>query len=369
MDEDRIETLAVHGGERRPGPEGSVVYPIYQGTVYSVPSGTDYHDLRYIRLNSTPSQSYLHDKLAALEGAEAGLVASSGMGVISAAILGLVCAGDHIVASDALYSVADEFMDEDLPRLGIDVTRVDVSDLGAVRSAIRDNTRILYTEFLSNPKLKVADVPSLASIARERELVSIVDNTFATPYVLRPVEHGIDLVVHSATKYISGHGDVVAGALCGCQKYVACARRMVAHLGSPNSPFNSWLLLRGIKTLELRVERHCQNAMEVARFLDGHPDVTTVYYPGLESHPGHEVVKRLTGGRFGGMLSFEIEGGSESAQRFADVLELCAHAVSLGDVSTLVWPTSGSNLVRVSVGVETVDDIIADFSQALFRIG
>lgn len=369
-------TRAIHAGEAADPTTGAHNTPIYQTATYAFHSleekdailSGEREGYIYSRYGNPTSHAF-ETKLAALEGAEAGLVAASGMGVISAALLGFVCAGDHIVASDALYSVADDFLQVDLPRLGIEVTRVDFSDLDAVSAAIQPKTRILYTEFLSNPRLKVVDIPALAEIAREHSVVSIVDNTFGTPYLVRPVEHGIDLVLHSATKYISGHGDVVAGAVCGCAQYIGCARRMVAHLGSPNSPFNSWLLLRGIKTLELRVERHCQNALTVARYLDSHPDVLTVYYPGLETHAGHDIAARLTGDRFGGMLSFEIEGGSESAQRFANALELCDHAVSLGDVSTLVWPNSHDNLVRVSVGIETVDDIIADFDQAFRKIG
>ena len=369
-------TRAIHSGEQTDPATGAHNTPIYQTATYAFHSLEDkdailsgeregYFYSRY----GNPTSHAFEDKLAALEGAEAGLVSASGMGVISAALLGFVCAGDHIVASDAVYSVADEFFQVDLPRFGIEITRADFSDLDAVRNAIQPKTRILYTEFLSNPRLKVVDVPAVAEIARKHSLVSIVDNTFGTPYLFRPVEHGIDLVLHSATKYISGHGDVVAGAICGCRQYIGCVRRMVAHLGSPNSPFNSWLLLRGVKTLELRMERHCQNAVAVAHYLENHPDVLAVFYPGLESHPGHDIADRLTNGRFGGMLSFEIEGGSESGQRFANALELCDHAVSLGDVSTLVWPNSHDNLVRVSVGVETVDDIIADFDQAFHKIG
>lgn len=369
-------TRAIHAGEATDPATGAHNTPIYQTATYAFDSleekaailSGEREGYFYSRYGNPTSHAF-ETKLAALEGAEAGLVSASGMGVISAALLGFVCSGGHIVASDAVYSVADEFFQFDLPRLGVEITRVDFSDLDAVRNAIQPTTRILYTEFLSNPRLKVVDIPALAEIAREHSLVSIVDNTFGTPYLFRPVEHGIDLVLHSATKYISGHGDVVAGAICGCRQYVGCVRRMVSHLGSPNSPFNSWLLLRGIKTLELRMERHCQNALVVARYLENHPDVMAVYYPGLESHPGHDIANRLTEGRFGGMLSFEIEGGSESGQRFANALELCDHAVSLGDVSTLVWPNSNDNLVRVSVGVETVDDILADFDRAFRRIG
>jgi methionine-gamma-lyase len=291
------------------------------------------------------------------------------MGAIAATILSTLSAGCHLLASDALYPVAETFIRHDLPRFGIGITTVDVTDLDAVRSAIHGSTIALYVESLSNPMLKVADIPALASIAHERGVLLIVDNTFASPYLLRPIEHKADLVIHSATKYISGHGDVMAGVVAGASGTIARARTMLSHLGAPISPFSAWLLLRGIKTLELRMQRHSSNALALAEYLADHPAVARVYYPGLSSHPGHDIATRLMGGRYGGMFSFDIDGGSDAAQQFADALNLCYHAVSLGDVTTLVWPWSGSSLVRVSAGIETPDDLIADFEQAFQAIG
>ncbi|HLI50711.1 MAG TPA: aminotransferase class I/II-fold pyridoxal phosphate-dependent enzyme, partial [Thermomicrobiaceae bacterium] len=300
---------------------------------------------------------------------EESVLAASGMGAITATLLSLLGNGGHLVASDAIYRNSAEFIGTDLPSFGIDTTFVDITDLKAVAAAIRPETRVLYTESLANPTLVVADLPELARLARDRGVTFVVDNTFASPYLLRPLELGADLVLHSATKYLSGHGDAIAGVVSGSSALTRPIRRMVVTLGSPISPFNSWLLLRGIKTLELRMERHCLNAQRLAEFLAARPEVERVRYPGLPGHPGHDLAARLLGGKFGGMLSFDIAGGPDAAQQFADALQLCFHAVSLGDVSTLVWPWAGSNLVRVSVGIEAAGDLIADFDQAFHAIG
>jgi methionine-gamma-lyase len=287
------------------------------------------------------------------------------MGVISAALLTTLNPGDYLVCSDAIYPISHEFISTELPRLGIDVTMVDTTDLDAVRAAVRPETGAILVEFLSNPELHVADLPALAEIAQETGARLIVDNTFATPFLLRPLEHGADLVLHSATKYISGHGDAVAGVAAGPDELIRPMRRMISRYGSPVSPFNSWLLIRGIKTLHLRMERHCDNAMRLAEYLEQHAGVQRVMYPGLPYHPGRDLCSQMTGDRFGGMLAFELTGGEKACQRFADGLQLAYKAVSLGDVSTLVLPWTGRNLVRVSVGIEGIDDIIADFEQAL----
>jgi cystathionine beta-lyase/cystathionine gamma-synthase len=243
---------------------------------------------------------------------------------------------------------------------------VDIANLAAVRAAIRPNTKVLYAEFLSNPLIKVADIPALGELARDAGLIFIVDNTFTSPYLFRPLEHGAHLSLHSATKYLAGHGDALAGVVSGSREHIQPAHDRLVVLGSCISPFNSWLLLRGIKTLELRMDRHCRNALELAHFLERQPEVAKVNYAGLDQHPGHALVKRLMDDRYGGMLSFEMVDGGDAAHRFAAALELCDHGVSLGDVSTLVWPNN-AGLVRVSVGCETIDDLIADFEQAFER--
>lgn len=364
-------TRAIHAGEHSDPTTGAHNTPIYQTSTYVFHSLEDKEAIRagekegwlYTR-GGNPTTSALEKKIATLEGAEAAVAGASGMAVISAAYHALLRSGDHIIASDDIYTWADTFLSEEAPAYGIEVTRVDIGDLDAVRNAVQPNTKVLYTEFLSNPSIKVADIPALAEIARSRDIVLIVDNTFTSPYLFRPIEHGAHLSLHSATKYLCGHGDALAGIISGSKELTDRVLRQIQILGSCISPFNSWLLLRGIKTLDMRMERHCDNALQLARFLELQPEVEHVNYAGLESHPGHALVKRQMSGRYGGMLSFRLRGGSAAGNQFANALQLCDHAVSLGDVNTLVWPHR-DDLVRVSVGCETAGDIIADFEQAL----
>ena len=367
-----LATLAIHAGEAPDPTTGAQNTPIYQTATFALPDaseqvkqpGSQPGGYFYTR-EGNPTTRVIETKVAALEGAEAAIASASGMGVISAALLTVMNPGDHLVCSNAIYPISQDFITSELPRLGIDVDMVDITDLDAVQSAIRPRTAAILSEFLSNPDLDVADIAGLAGIARDSNARLIVDNTFATPYLLRPIEHGADIVLHSATKYISGHGDAVAGIAAGPDGLIAPMRRFVARYGSPISPFNSWLLIRGIKTLHLRMERHCENASRLATFLNDHPDVQRVMYPGLPEHPGRNLCNLLTDGWFGGMLAFEHNGGEAACHRFAGHLELACRAVSLGDVSTLVLPWTGRNLVRVSVGIESIDDLIADFRQAL----
>jgi methionine-gamma-lyase len=374
-------TRAIHAGERADPSTGAHNTPIYQTTTYAFDSleakasamSGEPGSYIYTR-GGNPTTAALEAKIAALEGAEAAVAGASGMAVIMAALRSLARAGDHIVAAENVYFWANIYLDEDAPLDGVAVSRVDITDLDAVRAAMRPNTKVLYTEFLSNPAINVADIPALAAIARERGATLVVDNTFTSPYLFRPLEHGAHLSLHSATKYISGHGDALAGVISGDAALIAPILRQIEILGSCISPFNAWLLLRGVKTLDLRMERHCTNALELARFLERQPEVSEVRYAGLESHPGHAIARDLTGGRYGGMLSFRLhsEGCDEQAERLADALQLCAHAVSLGDVSTLVWPHRSNvygELVRVSVGCEDIRDIIADFEQAFEAVG
>jgi methionine-gamma-lyase len=365
-----FSTRAIHAGERVDPTTRAHNTPIYQTSTYAFDSleqkeavlSGEAGGWLYTR-GGNPTTSAFEAKIAELEGAEAAVAGASGMAVIMAALRSLARTGDHIVASDSIYYWANIYMNEEAPLDQIEVTRVDMADLDAVRAALKPNTKVLYTEFLSNPGIKIVDIPALARIAREHDIIMIVDNTFTSPYLFRPLEHGAHLSLHSATKYICGHGDALAGVISGDKALIDPILRQIEVLGSCISPFNSWLLLRGIKTIELRMERHCDNALQLARFLENQPEVVRVNYAGLESHPGHAIAKRLMGGRYGGMLSFKVEGGSEAGNRLANELKLCAHAVSLGDVSTLVWPF-GEDLVRVSVGCENPADIIGDFEQA-----
>jgi methionine-gamma-lyase len=367
-------TRAIHSGEGPDPVTGAHNPPIYQTSTYAFHSLEEKEAIRsgkkegwlYTR-GGNPTTSMIEKKIADLEGAEASVAGASGMAVIAAALYSLLQTGDHIVAADDVYTWANTWLEEEAPRYGIEVSRVDVGDLDGVRDAIKSNTKVLYAELLSNPSIKVADIPALAEIARDAGVVFIVDNTFTSPYLFRPLEHGAHLSLHSATKYISGHGDALAGVISGSKELIEPINRQIQILGSPISPFNSWLLLRGVKTLDMRMERHCANAIALARFLQRQPEVTRVNYAGLEDHPGHDIAKRLLHGRCGGMLSFTLREGGDAGEHFADALELCDHAVSLGDVSTLVWPHR-DELVRVSVGCENVEDIIADFEQALEKI-
>ncbi|MGH3714788.1 MAG: trans-sulfuration enzyme family protein [Micromonosporaceae bacterium] len=379
-----IETTAVHGGERRPGPEGSVVFPIYQGTVYGVAAGTDYHDIKYHRLSSTPSQAYLHDKLAALEGAEAALATSSGMAAVTTALLSLMRAGDHLLASDVLYGGTHDFLTHHAEQLGWTYTFVDPARPDTWSEALTDRTRVFLVETITNPLVRVGRLREVADFAREHSLVSIIDNTFATPVNFRPLAAGFDLVFHSATKYLNGHSDLVAGAVMGSAELVGEVRHTLNHFGGSLDPHAGYLLARGIKTLAVRVRAHNANATAVASLLASHPKVAAVNYPGLPTHPDHAYAAELLSG-FGGMLSFRPAGGVAAADALLDAVRLPSSAPSLGGVESLITrPVLTSHagmspadrakvgvtddLIRLSVGIEGVDDLLADITQALDKV-
>jgi cystathionine beta-lyase/cystathionine gamma-synthase len=374
-------TLAVHAGERRPGPEGSVVYPIYQGTVYAVPPGTAYHDIRYIRLNSTPSQEYLHDKLAELEGGEAAVATASGMAAITTTLLSLLRAGDHLIALDTLYGGTLDFITQDAADLGWTYTLVDAQRAEDWSAACTERTRVFLAETITNPLMRVPRLAEMVAFCRRRGLTSVIDNTFATPVNFRPLDLGFDVCCHSATKYLNGHSDVVAGCLIGSQELVERIRHKLNHLGGSLDPHAGFLLARGLKTLAVRVAAQNASAMALAEFLAGHPAVREVNYAGLAAHPDHAHASALLSG-FGGMLSIRLLGGAPAADRMLEVLRLPANAPSLGGVESLVTqPVKTSHagmrredrerigitddLVRISVGIEDADDLVADFDQAL----
>lgn len=370
-----FRTLAIHAGERADPVTRAHNTPIYQTASFTFETAEEKEAAmdgggHFYTRTSNPTTAALETKLAALEGAEAAVVGASGMGAVATTLFSLLDAGDHLVASDDVFIISRFLLQDDLPKKGIEVTFVDITNLAAVRAAIRSNTKVLYTESLSNPNMYVADLPALASIAREHGLTFVVDNTFLGPYLLRPLEHGADLVLHSATKYIAGHGDTLSGVVAGPKALIDPIRYQLDVLGSCASPFNSWLVLRGVRTLGLRMEAHCANAMELARFVERQPEVDWIRYPGLERHPNYAVARALLGEKFGGMFSFRLRGGRSVMNAFADALEMCDLGVSLGDVYTLVYPMpKRDNLIRVSVGCENVEDIIADFEQALERAG
>jgi cystathionine beta-lyase/cystathionine gamma-synthase len=377
----QFETKLVHAGEPRPRPEGAVAMPIYQSSTYENAGAAGYHDLRYIRLNNTPNHVALHGKLAALEGSEAALVTASGMAAISSTLLAVLATGDHLLAHDGLYGGTSDLLTKDLPRLGITCTFVDARRPETWAAHVTPRTRVFYVETITNPLAQVVALDEVARFARERGLLSIIDNTLATPVNYRPLEHGYDLVVHSATKYLNGHSDIVAGVVAGRAEQVAEVKRKVDHLGGALDPHACFLLQRGLKTLALRVRYQNDSTLAIARYLARHPAVARVHYPGLPDHPDHaRAAAWLTG--MGGVLAFELTGGVPAVDRLFARLTLAVNAPSLGGPETLVTVPSttshagltaaarrsqgiADSLVRMSVGLEATQDLIDDFAAAL----
>ncbi len=377
----RLDTQLIHAGEPQPRIEGAIAMPIFQTSTFESSEAGSYHDVRYLRLNNTPNHLALHAKLAAIEGAEAGLVTASGMAAISTTLLSVLRPGDHMIAQRGLYGGTFSLLSEDLASLGIEVSYFDGRVPEQAAAEVRPNTKVLYCETLTNPLVQVAALPELAGLARDRGLVSMVDNTFASPVNARPVELGFDLVLHSATKYLNGHSDVVAGAVVGTRGRVDAVLRKLNHLGACLDTHACFLLQRGLKTLGVRVRRQNESALSVARSLEANPAVERVHYPGLPSHPDHARARTLLAG-FGGMLAVELAGGAEAAARFLQRVQLAASAPSLGGPETLVTrPCETSHkglseavrreagisdaLVRISIGLEDPRDLMADFERAL----
>ena len=376
-----MNTVAVHGGEPRPGPDGSAVFPIYQGTVYEVEPGTGYHDLKYIRLSSTPSQRYLHDKLASLEGAEAAVATSSGMAAVTTILLSLMRAGDHLLAGDCLYGGTHDFLTGHAADLGWSFSFVDAGRPETWEAARTDRTKVFLVETITNPLMRVGLLDQVADFGRREGIVTVIDNTFASPVNFRPLPTGFDLVFHSATKYLGGHSDLVAGAVMGGADLTERVRKTINLFGGSLDPHAGFLLARGIKTLALRVQAQNANALALARFLQDRPAVAAVNYPGLTSHPDHAHAEKLLSG-FGGMLSLRLHGGEQAAQALLDAVTLPYVAPSLGGVETLITrPVATSHagmsledrerlgitadLIRISAGIEGAQDLIGDFAQAL----
>lgn len=376
-----IESKLIHSGEPHPRIEGAVTMPLFQSSTFETGDAKSYHDLRYIRLNNTPNHVVLHRKLAALENAEAALVTGSGMAAISSTLLTTLGAGGHLLAQNCLYGGTYDLLTQDFPSLGYQVDFIDADEPASWRELIRPNTRAIYVEALSNPLLQVPDLEAVVDFAKRQRIVSIVDNTFASPINFRPAELGFDLSIHSATKYLNGHTDIVAGAVIGRRELVERITRKLNHLGAPLDPHACFLLSRGMKTLAVRMRYQNESALKIARFLEQHPAVAKVNYPGLESHPNHLRACELFDG-FGGMLSFELAGGLEAAENFMERMSIAISAPSLGGIETLVTrPAATSHagmsredrgaagitdgLIRLSVGLETTDDLIDDFEDAL----
>jgi cystathionine gamma-synthase/cystathionine gamma-lyase/cystathionine beta-lyase len=382
----RFETIAVRSGERRPGPEGSLVFPIYQGTVYAAEGETRSDDspYAYIRRNNTPTQRYLHDKLAALEGAEAALATGSGMAALTTILLAFLKKGDHLIAGECLYGGTHGFITQRAEDLGLTYSFVDPQRPESWSRAVRPNTRLFLAETITNPLMRVPRLREVAAFAREHELLSVIDNTFATPVNFRPLSIGFDLTFHSATKYLNGHSDLVAGCVMGEKEQIDRIHKTLAFLGGTLDPHAGFLLSRGLKTLALRVKAHNATGLALARFLVSHPKVLRVSYPGLEDHPDHGHARDLLSG-FSGMLSLRLRGGLEAANKLVCSLEIPYPAGSLGGVETLITrPAITSHadlspaerertgvtddLIRVSCGIEHHEDLIADFGQALEKV-
>ncbi len=376
-----IDTKLIHAGEPEPLIQGAVSIPIFQSSTFEYSGQDSYHDLRYIRLNNTPNHVALHEKLAALENGEAAVVSGSGMAAISTTLLALLSSGDHFLAQDCLYGGTHDLITKDLPAYGITSDFICGKDPEAWEKRLRPDTKAVYVESITNPLMQVANLKAIVEFAREHRLYSIIDNTFTSPINFRPLEHGFDLSIHSCSKYLNGHSDIVAGVVIGPEDLITKITHKLNHLGGTLDPHACFLLHRGIKTLAVRVRQQNTSAIEIARFLESRPEVETVHYPGLASHPQHERARELFDG-FGGMLSFELKGGVEPAERFMRNTTIPICAPSLGGVESLITrPVTTSHaclspeecrevgisesLIRLSVGLEATADILSDFDQAL----
>src|SRR5687767_6529557 len=310
-----LETKAVHAGVPSPRTGGAVIMPIFQSAMFEFTGEASYHELKYLRLNNTPTQTALHEKLAALESAEAAVATSSGMAAISTTLLTVLAPGDHLLAQDCLYGGTHDLLTTELKQLGIDVDFIDADDPSSWQRLLRVNTRAIYVETISNPLMRVPDLDSIVAFATSHGLVSLIDNTFATPVNYRPLEHGFDLVLHSCTKYLNGHSDIVAGAVIGSKAWIERITHRLNHLGGSLDPHACFLLDRGLKTLVLRVRHQCESALTISRRIVSHPMVKRVNYPGLTSHPQHDRARSLLEGA-SGMPSLELKGGAAAADGF-----------------------------------------------------
>ena len=388
-----FSTRAVHAGYQK-NEFGALATPIYQTSTFifdSAEQGGRRFALEeggyiYSRLGN-PTNSQVEDKLANLENAEAAISTASGIGAITSVLWVAVSAGDHIVAAKTLYGCTYAFLNHGISRFGVEVSFVDTTDPEEVRKAMRENTKVVYLETPANPNMTITDIEAISKIAHEVEgCIVVVDNTYCSPYLQRPIDLGADVVVHSATKYLNGHGDVIAGFAVGTQEFINQVRLVGVKdmTGASLSPFDAYLINRGMKTLDLRMDRHCANAQKVAEFLESHPAVASISYPGLKSFPQYELAKKQMK-LPGAMIAFEVKGGIEAGRKLMNTVELCILAVSLGDTETLIQhPASMTHspytpeeraaaditegLVRISVGLENPDDIINDLKQALDKL-
>jgi cystathionine gamma-synthase len=390
LDRAGLSTKSIHAGEDRTRYADSITTPIVQTSTFvfkdskEIEAYTKHGKARFeYGRYGNPTDQVAERRLAALEGSEDCVVFGSGMSAIVTTILALIRSGDNIVITDDAYKKTLEFCSSYLLRFGVGCTVVPFGDYAALERAIDKRTRFIFSESPTNPYLNIFDLPRLVKIARKHKVLTLIDSTFSTPFNQRPLEFGVDLVLHSCTKYLAGHNDILAGAVLGSTRLIDEIRSLHKAVGGVIDPHCCYLLLRGMKTFPLRMAHHNQAAMEVARFLEGHPCVKRVYYPGLESHPHYQIAKEQMAG-FGGVVSFDIKGGLPQAKRFLDALKLCFIAPSLGGVETLITHPAivsyydctrkeryalgiTDTLLRLSVGIEETEDLVKDLDQALCR--
>lgn len=375
-----LSTTAVHGGAPRPEPGTGVASPLVQSVNFAQETGTS-EGLLYTRYGNTPNAVLLQKRLALLEGAESALVLSSGMGATACAMLALLRPGDHLISSSWIYGGTRKLFTEDIIGMGIELTFVNPTEPRGWRKALRKNTRVIFLESPVNPTCRVIELQSLQSLAHSEGIALVVDSTLASPVNFRPLDHGVDVVIHSATKYLNGHHDILAGVVCGSDPFIDEVRRKMTVWGQAPDPFACWLLERGLKTLDVRVRRQNENAMRIAEWCAKRPEISKVHYSGLPSHPDHKIAKALLDG-FGGMLGIELKGGGNAAVRFIKKLQVFTYAASLGGVDSLVIEPRYSShehmtpeerakigipdgFLRMSIGIENAEDLIADIEQAL----
>jgi cystathionine beta-lyase/cystathionine gamma-synthase len=397
--ERHFETLAIHVGSGPEADRPALVRPVQLSASFALPEfGPELYDALLLESDcpphaysrwSNPTVRSLEDKLAALEGGEAAMVTASGMAAVSAVVLGFLKQGDHLLAQELCYVGSQELFGEYLQNYGIEVTLVDTSNLDQVRAALKPNTKMIYCETPANPILRISDIDALSEIARQAGIRLVVDSTYATPYLQKPLTLGADLVIHSLTKFINGHGDALGGVVVGSKVEIKELRKkMLVHLGGVASPFNAWLIARGAVTLPLRMDKHCSNALAIAHFLAAHPAVEKVFYPGLPDHPHYQVASRQMSA-YGGMLIFQLREGLSAAIKMAERIKVFSYATSLGHPHSLVfyYPTDlyidqaaylsetqkkeirehwmGEGIVRVSAGLENEADLLEDLNTAL----
>jgi len=375
-----LATIALHGGTPARDTDDPVVRPIFQSVnfIQEVGSGDG---LRYPRYGNSPNAQVVQERMAALEGAESAVLLSSGMGAIACALIALLRPGDHLISSSTVYGGVTQLLAKEFDSLGIDVTFIDPFEARVWRKRLRKTTRAIFIETPVNPTCRVLDLRPVVHLTKELGIALVVDSTFASPINFRPIDHGADVVVHSATKYLNGHHDVLGGVVCGTASYVEEVRQKMMLWGQAPDPFAAWLLERGLKTLDVRIARHNENAMDVAKWCAGQDGIKRVLYPGLPGHPDHAIASSQMSG-FGGMMAIELAGGGAAAERFVSKLRIFRHAPSLGGVDSLVSEprfTSHAHLtkdarakagipdgfLRLSIGIESANDLIGDIEQAL----